>query len=127
VNRSAPACGALACSAQLGPADTLDYDSGVKKPVAVPKRWSVPNGKEKVTSKPQVTRSPWTWGFEEVSVSVSVSVVPAVGELERDVECLRNEDRRAFHETSVSAQVQTTPALDNERARFARRSGSAAS
>jgi len=50
----------------------LDYDAGVKKPVAVPNRWRVPNGKDRVTSKLQVTRSPWTLGFEVVSVSVSV-------------------------------------------------------
>ena len=45
----------------------------------------MPSGKVWVTSKLQVTRSPWTLGFDDVSVSVSV--VPPVGDqVEGDVD-----------------------------------------
>jgi hypothetical protein len=44
----------------------------VKKPVAVPKTWTVPNGKVWVVSTLQVTRSPCTLCLDAVSVSVWV-------------------------------------------------------
>src|SRR5215216_269431 len=49
------------------------YDAGVKKPVAVPKKWMVPpSGKVWVTSKLQVTRSPCTLPLDLVVVSLWV-------------------------------------------------------
>src|SRR6266542_958301 len=48
------------------------YDAGVKKPVAVPKKWTVPSGKVWVTSKLQVTRSPCALCLDLAVVSLWV-------------------------------------------------------
>jgi len=48
------------------------YDAGVKKPVAVPKKWTVPSGKVWGTSKLQVTRSPCALCLDLAVVSLWV-------------------------------------------------------